>query len=338
VVAVVAGTAFSAVSGSTIATTAMLGRSMTPVMLERKYHPSLAMGPIIAIGGVDMLIPPSALIVLFGSLASISISKLLFAGIVPGLLLAIFFVAYIIVRALVSPHMTPGIEAGSAYKGWERYRPFCLYGLPMLSIFAVVIGSMVGGVATPTESAAIGAAFTIVLAACYRRLSLSNLMESLKGTMHVSGIILFIIVGAMSFSQLLGVSGATNGLLGVIKDMDLSPAVLMWGMIVILLILGCFVDQVSMMLLTLPFFTPLMTAAHIDPVWFGILFLIAMQMGMMTPPFGLLLFTMKGVAPPSITMRQIWISVIPFLLISVLMLVLIFFIPGIATWLPSALG
>jgi len=185
VVAVVAGTAFSAVSGSTIATTAMLGRSMTPIMLEKKYHPSLAMGPIIAIGGVDMLIPPSALIVLFGSLAGISITKLLFAGIVPGLLLAVAFVGYIIIRAIISPHMTPGTEGPGRYKGWARYGPFCTYVMPMLSIFVVVIGSMVGGLATPTESAAVGAAFTVLLAAMYRKLTRANFIASLEGVYKI---------------------------------------------------------------------------------------------------------------------------------------------------------
>lgn len=338
VVSVVAGTAFSAISGSTIATTAMLGRSMTPVMLQKKYHPTLAMGPIIAIGGVDMLIPPSALIVLFGSLANISITKLLFAGIVPGILLAVTFVAYIIGKAILVPGSAPANDEGTLYSGWQKWRPFVLYVIPLLSIFGVVIGAMSTGVSTPTEAAALGAAATALLAACYGALSWQNLLQSLKGTVHVSCIVLFIIVGATAFSQLLGFSGATNGFLGMVGKLNLGPDMLILSMILILLVLGCFVDQVSMMLLTLPFFMPLVTSAGIDPIWFGVLFLIAMQLGLMTPPFGLLLFTMKSVVPGHISMREIFSSAYPFVLISVLMLVAVFFIRPIATWLPGLIG
>lgn len=338
VVSIVAGTAFSAVSGSTIATTAMLGRSMTPVMLEKKYHPSLAMGPIIAIGGVDMLIPPSALIVLLGSLANISITKLLFAGIVPGLFLAVVFVAYIILRAKITPHLVPQDDTGTAYTGWQKYRAFVVYVLPLLSIFGVVIGAMTGGLATPTEAAALGVAGTVLLAALYRSLTLKNLLASLKGTAQISGMILFIIVGATAFSQLLGMSGATNALLSKIGGLGLSSTELLIAMILILIVLGFFIDQISMMLLTLPFFMPLVLGAGIDQIWFGVLFLIAMQLGLMTPPFGLLLFTMKSVVPPSITMNQVFRSAAPFVVISLAMLVIVFYLPGIATWLPKALG
>ncbi len=338
VVSVVAGTAFSAISGSTIATTAMLGRSMTPVMLEKKYHPTLAMGPIIAIGGVDMLIPPSALIVLFGSLANISITKLLFAGIVPGVLLAITFIAYIIGSALLMPSRVPANDEGQIYTGWQKWRPFVVYVIPLLSIFAVVIGAMSTGISTPTEAAALGAAATILLAAAFGALSWKNLVQSLKGTVHISCIVLFIIVGATSFSQLLGFSGATNGFLQAVGRLELSPEMLVVAMVLILIVLGCFVDQVSMMLLTLPFFMPLVMTAGIDPIWFGVLFLIAMQLGLMTPPFGLLLFTMKSVAPSHITMSEIFRSAYPYVVISLLMLLLVFFVRPIATWLPGLLA
>lgn len=338
VVSVVAGTAFSAISGSTIATTAMLGRSMTPVMLEKKYHPTLAMGPIIAIGGVDMLIPPSALIVLFGSLANISITKLLFAGIVPGVLLAITFIAYIIGSALLMPSRAPANDEGAVYTGWEKWRPFVVYVIPLLSIFAVVIGAMSTGISTPTEAAALGAAATILLAIAFRALSWKNLVQSLKGTVHISCIVLFIIVGATSFSQLLGFSGATNGFLQAVGRLELSPEMLVVAMILILIVLGCFVDQVSMMLLTLPFFMPLVMTAGIDPIWFGVLFLIAMQLGLMTPPFGLLLFTMKSVVPSHIPMSEVFRSAYPFVVISLLMLLLVFFVRPVATWLPGLLA
>src|SRR5580704_14323669 len=166
VVAVVAGTVFSAISGSTIATTAMLGSLMLPIMLTRGYHPTMATGPIMAIGAVDMLIPPSALTVLLGSLSGISISKLLIGGVVPGLILAAAFVGYIVMRVRANPSLAPEAEIEER-SGWDKYRLLVLYVIPLIAIFVVVIGAMSGGFATPTESAALGALATMALAALY---------------------------------------------------------------------------------------------------------------------------------------------------------------------------
>jgi tripartite ATP-independent transporter DctM subunit len=335
VIAIVAGTVFSAISGSTIATTALLGSLMLPTMLARGYHPRMAMGPIMGIGGVDMLIPPSALTVLLGSLAGISIAGLLIAGIVPGLILSALFVGYIVVRAILDPALAPGepLEAGPG--GWARWRPFLIHVLPLLAIFGLVVGAMAAGWATPTEAAALGAAGTIVAAAAYRSLSAFNLMRALKGTVAISGTILFIIIGATTFAQVLSFSGAVNGIVGLVSGQSLSPMTIIVGMMLILLFLGCFVDQVSMMLITLPFFMPLVQKLGIDPVWFGVLFLICMQLGLLTPPFGLLLFTMKGVAPPSISMNEVYAASLPYVGFGLLVLVAILFVPAIATWLPA---
>jgi len=253
-------------------------------------------------------------------------------------LLAVAFVAYIIIRATLNPALAPDHEDGPLHTGWEKYRPLVVYVLPLLSIFVVVIGAMSTGLSTPTEAAALGAAATIILAMIYGALDWKNLLSALKGTVQISGVILFIIVGATAFSQLLGFSGATNGFLGMVGELQLSPTMLVVVMILILIVLGCFVDQISMMLLTLPFFMPLIVAAGVDQVWFGVLFLIAMQMGLMTPPFGLLLFTMKSVVPHSVKMRDVYLSAAPYVIISVLMMIAVFFIPGIATWLPALVG
>jgi tripartite ATP-independent transporter DctM subunit len=334
VVSVVSGTVFSAISGSTIATTAMLGSAMTPTMLARGYHPSLAMGPVIAIGGVDMLIPPSGLAVLLGSLAGISISGLLIAGVVPGILLAILFVCYIVVRVRMNPLLAPA-DDDVPLQGWERYRLFFVYVLPLISIFAVVVGSMASGIATPTESAALGALATIIFALLYRALSLKILVSSVQSTLAVSGMVLFIIVGATGFAQMLGFSGASDGLLKIIISQGFSPFTVVIAMLIILLLLGSFVDQVSMMLLTLPFFMPLVIGMKIDPIWFGVLFLFTMQIGLMSPPFGLLTITMKSVVPRHLTMWQVYLSAIPYVTIVFLMMVAILFFPAIVTWLPN---
>jgi tripartite ATP-independent transporter DctM subunit len=336
VVAVVAGTVFSAVSGSTIATTAMLGSLMLPVMLARGYHPTLATGPIMAIGAVDMLIPPSALTVLLGSLSGISISKLLIGGVVPGLMLSVAFVAYIVVRAKVTPALAPPTPVAS-HSSWESWRLLILYVLPLVGIFAVVVGAMSGGFATPTESAALGALATMLVAAVYRVLTVKALMQSLKGATAISGMIMFIILGATTFSHILSFSGATDGLVAAILGQGLSTLVVVALMMLTLIFLGIFVDQVSMMLITLPVFMPIVAGLGIDPIWFGVLFLICMQLGLLLPPHGLLLMTMRGVAPPEVRMGHIFQAVVPYLIMSLLLLALLLLFPAIATWLPNRL-
>ena len=337
VVAVVAGTVFSAISGSTIGTTAMLGSLMLPVMLSRGYNPVLATGPIMAIGAVDMLIPPSALTVLLGSLSGISISKLLIGGVIPGLMLSVAFVGYIIVRATANPALAPAtvVEERS---GWARYELLVLYVLPLVSIFVVVIGAMSGGIATPTESAALGALATMALAAAYRALSFDALLKALRGTVGISAMILFIILGATTFSQILSFSGSTEGIVSNILGGGLTPFAILAGMMLLLIFLGIFVDQVSMMLITLPVFMPIVQRLGIDLIWFGVLYLICMQLGLLLPPHGLLLMTMKGVAPKEVTMAHIFRAVVPYVAMSLVLLVIIIMVPAIATWLPNVLG
>jgi len=337
VVAVVAGTVFSAISGSTIATTAMLGSLMLPVMLARGYHPTIAAGPIMAIGAVDMLIPPSALTVLLGSLSGISISKLLIGGIGPGLILSVIFVGYIMLRVKLEPALAPATPL-EEFEGWQKFRPFAQYVLPLVSIFGIVVGAMIAGWATPTECAALGAFATIVLALLYRSLSVQNLLKALQGTASISGMILFIIVGATTFSQILSFSGASDGLARLITQLGLPPLAVIAGMMLLLIFLGVFVEQVSMMMITLPIFMPIVQQMGVDLVWFGVMFLICMQLGLLMPPHGLLLMTMKGVAPPQVTMLHIFRAVTPFLLISVIVLILVFLVPGVAVWLPGLVG
>jgi len=336
VIAVVAGTVFSAISGSTIATTAMLGSLMLPVMLARGYHPAFATGPIMAIGAVDMLIPPSALTVLLGSLSGISISKLLIGGVVPGLLLSLAFIAYIIATAQRWPHLAPPAPPASR-AGAEHWRLLLIYVLPLISIFIVVVGAMSGGWATPTESAALGAIATLVLALAYRALTFAALRAALWGTVAITGMILFIILGATTFSQILSFSGATEGLVSTILDQGLSAFAVVVGMMLLLIFLGIFVDQVSMMLITLPVFMPIVARLGIDPIWFGVLFLICMQLGLLLPPHGLLLMTMRGVAPAEVKMGHIFQAVVPYVVMSLLLLVLLLLLPAVATWLPNRL-
>ncbi len=343
VVAVTGGTIFSALSGSTIATTAMLGNTMLPDMLKRGYKPVMAMGPIMAIGGVDMLIPPSALTVLLATLASgmstarMPVADLLIAGIVPGLIMSALFIAYIVGRCALDPAIAPRYAA--ARHGWRaRLLPFAKYVLPLFVIVVVVIGSIFAGIASPTDSAALGCSATVLVALAYRSLSLRALQKALVETALVSVMILFIIGASVSFAQIISLSGASEGALGEIGKLPFSRFEFILVMLVILLVLGCFVDQVSMMLLTLPFIMPMADKLGIDIVWLGVILLISMQIGLLTPPFGLLLFVMKGVAPPPISMRQVYRAALPYTVLTLLVLLLIVAVPWLATWLPKLIN
>jgi tripartite ATP-independent transporter DctM subunit len=211
------------------------------------------------------------------------------------------------------------------------------YVIPLISIFVIVVGAMVAGWATPTESAAIGAFATLALALIYRALTWSNLLKALRGTAAISGMILFIIIGATTFSQILSFSGASNGLVTLITGQGWSAAAIVAGMMGFLIFLGIFVDQVSMMLITLPIFMPVVQKLGVDPIWFGVMFLICMQLGLLLPPHGLLLMTMKGVAPPQVTMVDIFRAVVPYVFISIAVLTAVFFVPQVATGLPKLL-
>lgn len=335
-IAVASGTIFSALSGSTLANTAILGSTLMPEMRRRGYDPMMAMGPILGTGGIAMLIPPSALAVLLASLGSISVADLLIAGILPGLLMAAIFFIYVLVRCSLNPSLAPAYDV--AQLSWrERLMPFVKHVLPLFAIFILVVGSILTGVATPTESAALGSVGTLIAAAAYRLLGMEALRKSLHETAKISVMILFIIAASITFSQILAFSEATDGLLAIVRDAGLSPIAVVLAMLLVLLFLGCFMDQLSMMMITLPFFMPLVKLAGVDPVWFGVLMLILLEIGFTTPPFGLLLFVMKGVAPPETTMRQIYLAAAPFIAMEILTVALIMLFPPIATWLPGAL-
>jgi tripartite ATP-independent transporter DctM subunit len=336
-VAVIGGTIFSSLSGSTLANTAMLGSTLMPEMRKRGYDPTIAMGPIIATGGIAMLIPPSALSVLLGSLAKISIADLLIGGIVPGLMMAALFFTYIIMRCVLNPRLAPVYDPGRMTFR-ERYLPFLANVVPLMGIFAVVVGSILAGWATPTDSAALGAVASLIAALGYRKLSWAGFKRSVVETAKVTSMILFIIAGSLTFSQILAFSGATQGFGDMIGAAGLTPFQLVVGVIVVLLFLGCFMDQVSMMMITLPLFMPLALAANVNTVWLGILMLISLEMGLATPPFGLLLFVMKGVAPADITMRQVMVSAMPFIVLEFVVLLVLLLWPTVALWLPGLMS
>ncbi len=325
--AVGSGTVFAALSGSTVANTAMLGSLLLPDMRKRGYADDLSMGPIMGSGALAMLIPPSALAVVYAAVAKVSISKLLIALIVPGLLIAALYALYIIVRAARDPSAAPAYDV-STFTAGEKLKGLVKHVLPLSIIVFLVVGVIFLGIATPTEAAALGCLGSIGLAAVCRDLSTERIIAAFKGTLGISVMMLTIMVTAIGFSQLLAYSGASRGLLQFVTTMAVSPLIMVVLMQLIILVLGCFMEQIAIMLITLPIFMPILVALGIDPVWFAVITLINLEVGLMTPPFGLLLFVMKGVAK-DIAMNAVYRAAVPFIAIDLFVIGLIMIWPEI---------
>ncbi len=332
---VVSGTVFSALSGSTMANTAILGKLLLPDMLKRGYRPEMSMGPIMSSGALAMLIPPSALAVVYATIGQISIGRLLLALILPGLLLAACYVAYIVVRCWWNPALAPRDENLATASWGEALRELAIYVLPLSIIIFCVVGVIFAGIATPTEAAALGSVASLGLAAAYGGLNVKSTLAAIEGTVVITGTMLIIIASAIGFSQILAYSGASRGLLTFVTSLSVEPVTIILLMMLLVLILGCFMEQISIMLITLPIFMPILKIAEVDPIWFAVMMLINLEMALMTPPFGLLLFIMKGVAPPDISMKQVYLAAMPYLLINGLVILAILWQPSIAMWLPS---
>lgn len=333
ILSIVSGAIFAALSGSTIANTAMLGSLMLPEMRQRGYSKPMTIGPLMASGSLAMIIPPSALTVLLGSLASISIGKLLIGGIVPGIMLAAMYVAYVYIRCLINPKLAPPYEVATVSSS-ERIAALLKDTVPVGGIIFLVTGLIFLGVATPTEAAALGALGALFLARIYGKLTFDVLKKSMTGTLVVAVMTFMIIAGSGAFSQLMAYTGATRGLVATAVAVPLAPILIFISMQFVVLILGAFIEQVSIMMITLPMFMPLVTTFGFDPVWFGIVMLINLELAMLSPPFGMLLFVMKGVAPPDITMGDIYKSAIPFAALDLVAMAILIVFPPVATWLP----
>jgi tripartite ATP-independent transporter DctM subunit len=333
-ISVMCGTIFAALSGSNMANTAMIGGLLLPQMEKRNYARHMSIGPIIGSGGLALLIPPSTLAVLLGSIAQINIADLLLAGMVPGLVLAVLYTATIWLQVRRNPAAAPAYDVETASTS-EKLVMIAKYILPMSLVVFSVVGFILLGIATPSEAAAFGVLSVLILAACYGRLSGEMLRKSVEGTLRVTVMVFFIILASKTFSQILAFSGATSGLIRWATDFEVTPLTMLLIMFGVLLVLGMFVDAISMMLLTIPIFFPIATALGFDPIWFGLIMLLAIEMSGTTPPFGLLLFVMQGVAPRGTTYWQIAHAAVPYLLCDLILLVLLIALPGLALWLPS---
>ncbi len=333
-VTLIGGTAFAGPAGSSMGACALLGTLMVPDMMRRGYNKYLSIGPIMGIGGLAVIIPPSALTVLLATLGRTDVGDLLIAGVVPGLILAALYGVLIWVWTLIDPSAAPPYTVQRIARR-EKLRLFVFDVIPMVGIIVFSVLIMIVGWCTPTEAAALGAVSVIALAACYRSVTWQALRKSLEGTLRVTVMAFLIIFGSATFAQVLAFTGASSGLMNWALGFELSKTGMLLMMIGVLLFLGCFMDQLSMMLLTAPIFFPLAKTLGFDLTWFGLIMLLALEIGYTTPPFGLLLFVMKGVAPPGTSMRDIYLSALPFIACVLLLIVLIILFPPLATWLPS---
>ena len=333
-ITVVGGTIFATLSGSTMANTAMMGSMMVPEMTSRGYKKHMSMGPILGTGGLAMIIPPSALAVLLASLAEIDIGKLLIAGVLPGLVLAVLYSILIYAQVKIDKDAAPEYVVEPTSFG-RVLLALLLNVVPMGFVVFCVIGLIILGIATPTESAGFGALGVLILATIYRVLSWDVVVKSVAGSVRVTAMVLLIILASSTFSQLLAFTGASAGLIEWATKVDLAPIVMLLIMFGVLLILGMFMDQVSMMLLTVPIFFPLAQTLQFDLIWFGLVMLLALEISLTTPPFGLLLFVMIGVAPQGTTLWQVAMAAAPYIGCALIVLVLLILFPGLALYLPG---
>ena len=333
-VTLLGGTAFAGPAGSSMGSCALLGTLMVPEMMKRGYNKYLSMGPIMGVGGLAVIIPPSALTVLLATLGQTDVGDLLIAGIIPGFVLALMYGLLIWGWTKVDPSAAPQYDVPKVSAA-EKWRLVLVDVLPMVGVIVFSVLIMLVGWATPTEAAALGALSVMVVAAAYRTLTWAAFRKSVVGALRVTVMSFLIIFGSATFAQLLAFTGTSSGLIQFFLSIQLEPMGVVLVMIGIIFFLGCFMDQLSMMMLTAPIFFPLAKALGFDLTWFGLIMLLALEIGYTTPPFGLLLFVMKGVAPPGTTMLDVYKAAAPFIACSLLLIVMILVFPPLATWLPQ---
>lgn len=324
---------FAAVSGSSAATAATIGKMSVPELRERGYPTDMVLGTLAGSATLGLLIPPSIILIVYGVATEQSIARLFVAGILPGLLLVGLFSAYVIAYALIFPSRIPGdddeMPLMAKIKASGRL-------VPVLLLIAGVIGSIYLGIASPTDAAAVGVVLSVVLAWANKSLSWSMLRESLMGATVTSCMIAFILVGAAFLSVSMGFTGIPRHLAAWIAGMDLSPYALLAALTVMFVILGCFLDGISVVVLTTSIIMPMILEAGIDPLWFGIYLVIVVEMSQITPPVGFNLFVIQGLT--GFDILRVAKAALPFFLLLLLAVALITIFPGIATYLPSLMG
>nr|WP_321509232.1 TRAP transporter large permease subunit [uncultured Celeribacter sp.] len=330
-------TILAAMTGVVGAAVAAMGILALPSMLSRGYHPPLALGAICAGGTLGILIPPSVITIVYAITAQISIGKMFAAGIVPGLILAASYIGYILIRTWINPELAPKPDHLDDIPLREKLGKLKSLILPAFVVLGV-LGSIYAGIATPTEAAAVGVLGAAISALFTRRLSLPMLSEAATDTLRVTAMILWITIGARAFISVFVATGGADSLLNFVEGLEASRWVVLGAMVLVLIFLGLFLDEIGIILLCVPVFLPIISTLGFDPLWFGVLFMITAQMAYITPPFGYTLFYLKGVLPEGIGIGQVYRGVIPFFLIQMAVLILFAFFPELVTALPEALS
>jgi len=328
-----ASTLFAATSGSSVATAATVGTVSVPQIKRYGYNEPLFLGSIAAGGTLGILIPPSINLVIYGVLTNSSVPKLYLAGIIPGLMLAGLFMLTVIVACTVKPAW--GGQPVKATWG-ERFRSL-QHLLPPLGIFFLVVGSIYAGLATPTEAAALGVVGALVLAAFSRKLSIRMLRDALEGTMKATAMIMLIVIAAGFLNFVMSATGLTDTLTKSISGLGLSPAMMILVVVLFYVVLGCFMETLSMMIVTIPIVAPVMIALGFDPIWLGILIILMVETALITPPVGMNLFVVHSIRKSG-SMNAVIVGSLPFVGALFVMVALLAIFPDIALWLPRVLG
>ena len=334
ILAIGAGVLLGTMIGMSGGSIAVLGKSLAPEMRKRGYKNEMTLGPIVASGTLAVLIPPSALAVIIGAIGKVSIGDMLIAIIPAGLAVAVLFAAYIIIRCKLNPILAPDYAVASVPL-IEKVNVVVKQILPIGIVIFAVIGVIFLGIATPTEAAALGALACYILAALYRKFNWRMVKESAKSTIQISVMVLMIMTASLSFSRILVTSGSIAGLVNLSTTANVSPMVIVVATQFVVVFLGCFMDPASIVMITVPMFFPMIQALGYDMLWYAILLLINVQLGLITPPFGLDVYTMKALSPPDISLGAVFRASMPFLAIGFLLMVIIFIYPPLVTWLPS---
>jgi C4-dicarboxylate transporter DctM subunit len=324
---------FAATSGSSVATAATIGTVATPLIDQYRYGERLFLGSVAAGGTLGILIPPSINLIIYGWLTETSVPQLYLAGFLPGFLLGLLFMGTIVVCCLFRPDWSGVSPAAS----WRLRLSSLKDLLPPLAIFLVVIGSIYAGFATPTESAALGVLAALLLAALYRRLTLTMLIEAIDGTMRTTGMIMLIVAAAWFLNFILSAIGLVNALTDFVSGLALSPLEMIAAVVAFYIVLGCFMEPLPMMIVTVPVITPVVVSAGYDPVWFGIVIVLLCETAMITPPVGVNLFVVQGVRRRG-SIHDVMVGVLPFIVSLVLMILIVIAFPEIVLWVPRIAG
>lgn len=333
IASIIACGVFGAISGSAIATSASIGRVAVPEMIKRGYDKKLSIGSIAAAGGVGIVIPPSLVFITFGFLGELPIGTLFIAGIIPGIILVILYSLQILLMTLLRPHIAPRVTGAS----WSERLIWAPKVLPMMLIILAVLGTIYLGVATPTEAAAIGAFGTFCLALFKKSLNLGRLREATSNAARTTSSILIILIGALCFGYFLSVSGFTKNITDLIVSIPLSR---WWIMIIIqafLFVLGGVLDVGGIVAITTPIFVPALTALGFDPIWFGVLLAINMDIASETPPVGLNVYVIRSIFKDIASLEDIFKGAVPFVLAESAGLALVMAFPSLALWLPQTI-